>query len=323
MKKTLLAVALTAASFTAVADMSISGHVNYKAGLLEDFQSDGVDGAGQEDLTVGTAGSSESRFRILSSTEANGITYGAKIELGLGSPNRENALNKRQNEVYISGGSGKVTLGMGSTAADGASEQDFSGTYLTSGALDSWDFGSNLKQNLRKDPTRGERLRYDSPSIGNFSFAASIEDTDNLTGNDLSVAGTLKFANIAASVGVVSAEADDSDVLVASIAGKMGSFNAALQYYDGENYEVADTVFVDDLEQVRLIVGYKFGPYSFAVDFATTESDDKVIDAETSGLNLVYNATKGVELYVGARNAQANDGDIDEDAFLMGARVIF
>ena len=88
MKKTLLAVALTAASMTAVADMSVSGHVNYKAGFLEDFQSNGVDGAGNEDLTVGSAGTSESRFRILSLLEANGLTYGSKIDMCVDEPVR-------------------------------------------------------------------------------------------------------------------------------------------------------------------------------------------------------------------------------------------
>jgi hypothetical protein len=79
----------------------------------------------------------------------------------------------------------------------------------------------------------------------------------------------------------------------------------------------------NDTEQTRLIVGYRVGAYAFAVDYGITETDNKSVDAETSGISLVYTATKGVELYAGARNAQAIDGALDENAFLMGARVKF
>jgi hypothetical protein len=346
MKKTLLAVALTAASMTAVADMSVSGHVNYKAGFLEDFQSNGVDGAGNEDLTVGSAGTSESRFRILSSLEANGLTYGSKIELGLGEPGRANALNKRQNELYISGAFGKVTLGQGSSAGDGATENDFSGTYLTAGDLTSWELGkgsaaiaagftadettgapvanvvtaagSGLADNSSKDIGRVERLRYDAPTIGNLHLSASLNDaTANDEGNDFAIAATYKLPSFAFTVASVSADADDSDIVEASIAGKMANFTAALGFHTEENGG-------DDLEQTHVILGYNPGPFSVSVDFQTTEVDgNSASDAETTGLNFVYRPTKGVELYAGARNAQAADGDIDEDAFLMGARVKF
>ncbi len=350
MKKSLLAVDLTAASMTAVADMSVSGHVNYKVGALEDFQSNGVDGKGNEDLTVGSAGTSESRFRILSSLEANGLTYGSKIELGLGEPGRANALNKRQNELYISGAFGKVTLGQGSSAGDGATENDFSGTYLTAGDLTSWELGSgsdavaagttvtvntagtayvftantvaaagaSLADNSSKDIGRVERLRYDAPTIGNLHLSASLNDaTANDEGNDFAIAATYKLPSFAFTVASVSADADDSDVVEASIAGKMANFTAALGFHTEENGG-------DDLEQTHVILGYNPGPFSVSVDFQTTEVDgNSASDAETTGLNFVYRPTKGVELYAGARNAQAADGDIDEDAFLMGARVKF
>lgn len=348
MKKTLLAVALTAAALPAFADMSVSGHLNYKAGFLEDFQSNGVNGAGNEDLTVGTASTSESRFRFLSSIEANGLTYSTRIELGLGEPNRANALNKRFNEVMVSGSLGKVSLGMGSSAGDGATENDFSGTYLTSGDLSSWELGgavgaktaaensidadtgvysaaaktgadktAGLAGNNSKDIGRIERLRYDAPTIGNLHLSASVNDAAaNDTGNDIAVAATYKLSNFAFTVATISAEADDSDIVEASVAGKMANFTAALGFHTQENSG-------NDLEQTHVIVGYNPGPFSVSVDFQTTETDNKSVDAETTGLNFVYRPTKGVELYAGARNAQADDGDIDEDAFLMGARVKF
>jgi hypothetical protein len=338
MKKTLLAVALTAAALPAFADMTISGHANLKAGLLEDFTSGGVSTAqGNEGLTVGDANSSGSRFRIVSSTEANGITYGAKFEFGY----NIDGLNNRVNEVSAGGSFGKLTLGKGSLAGDGSSEEDFSGTYLTTGALDSWEMLGDLKANQRKDPGRGERVLYEAPMIGHLALSASIDDAaptadtyntsvlaaaptikklgtnGNDTGNDISVAARYALPNFVVHAAMVSAEADDSDVVSASVAGQMGGFNATIQYYTIEG------ALSNDTEQVRGIVGYRVGPYAFSVDYGTTETDTKSVDAETSGISFVYTAAKGVELYAGVRNAQANDGALDENAFLMGARVKF
>jgi hypothetical protein len=318
MKKTLLAVALTAAAVTAspaFADLKISGHANLKGGFLEDLQSEGVAGAGNEDLTIGDGQSSGSRFRIVSSTEANGITYGSKLEFGYDIE----GLSNRVNEVSAGGSFGKVTLGKGSTAGDGATEVDYSGTYLTSGDLGTWEFGANLDGNNFKDPSRAERLRYDSPAIGNFSFAASIDDaTANDTGNDVSVAATYELKNFKVTLASVSAEADDKDVMAGSVAGRMAGFTASLAYYVSENGAASN-----DLEQTRGILGYNVGKYSVAVDFGQTETEDKTIDAETAGLNFIYRPTGGVELYAGVRNAQANNGAIDENGFLFGTRVKF
>jgi len=354
MKKTLLAVALTAASMTAVADMSVSGHVNYKAGLLEDFQSNGVSGAGNEDLTVGTAGTSESRFRILSSIEANGLTYATNIELGLGQPG-SNALSKRFNEIMVSGAFGKLSLGLGSSAGDGATENDFSGTYLTAGDLSSWELGAgaaevkagftlqtaaeatgapiyvanevtppepSLADNNSIDIGRVERLRYDAPTIGNLHLALSINDAaENDSGNDYALAATYKLPSFVITLASVTKEADDSDVIEASVAGKVNNFTAALGYH---TEEFAKYGLDTDKEQTHVILGYNPGPFSVSIDFQTTTIDGvKDLDAETTGLNFVYRPAKGVEVYAGARNAQADNGKIDENAFLMGARVKF
>lgn len=318
MKKTLLAVAITAASFTAIADVQISGHANLKAGLLEDFQSGGVDTVqGNEDLTVGSAQTSTSRIRIKSSIDANGVTYGHGFELGLDQPGGT-SINKRVNEVYVKGGLGKVTLGQGSSAGDGATEEDFSGTYLTAGDLSSYELGGGLAANNSRDIGRTERLRYDAPMLGHLALSASVNDgTVNDEGNDIAVAARYALSAFAVHVALISAEADDSDVVEASVAGKLAGFTAALGYHTQENGG-------NDLDQTHVILGYNPGKFSISVDYQLTEVDgSSALDAETTGLNFVYRPTKGVELYAGARNAQALDGDLDEDAFLMGARVKF
>jgi hypothetical protein len=317
MKKTLLAVALTAASMTAIADVKISGHANYKAGFLEDFQSGGVSTVqGNEGLTVGNASTSKSRFRINSTTEANGITYGSNFEFGV---NTGTTIDQRVNEVTAASSFGKVSLGHGSSAGDGASENDFSGTYLTAGDLSSWELADDLADNTSLDLGRLERLKYDAPAIGNLHLSASINDsTTDDTGNDFAVSASYKLSNFAVSVASLSAEVDNNDVMSASIAGKMANFTASLQFYSTENGAASN-----DLEQTRVFVGYNPGPFSVSVDFQQTEDDTKSVEAETVGLNFVYRPTKGVEVYAGARTAEANDGALEENAFLFGTRVKF
>jgi hypothetical protein len=126
--------------------------------------------------------------------------------------------------------------------------------------------------------------------------------------------------NVAVSVAFISAEASDDDTVAASIAGKMAGFTAALQYHMNEGVVGAAS---NDEEQMRVILGYNPGPFSISIDHQITETDTKNIDAETTGLNFVYRPAKGVELYAGARNAQATNGVVDENAFLFGARVKF
>ncbi len=319
MKKALIGLAVAAAAVSAQADTKLSGHVNYKAGFLEDFN-------GNEDLTVGTAITSESRFRILSSIEANGITYGLREEFGLGEPGRANALNKRFNEVYIKGGAGKLSLGQGSSAGDGATEEDFSGTYLLFGDLSSWEFGGagpgvegDFSGNNSLDIGRVERLRYDAPKLGGVQLSASINDASGVDdeGNDIAVAARYASKAFAAHLAYVSAEADDQDVLEGSVAGKVAGITLALQYHMDE--EGAD----NDREQVRAIVGYNPGPFSVSVDFQQTEDDNDTVDAETVGLNFVYRPTKGVELYAGLRTADNNLTDDDGSGALFGTRVKF
>ncbi len=313
MKKALIGLAVAAAAVSAQADTKLSGHVNYVAGDFEDFN-------GNEDIDIHTASTSESRFRILSSVEANGITYGLREEFGLGEPGRANALNKRFNEVYAKGSFGKISLGQGSEAGDGATEEDFSGTYLLFGDLSSWNFNGagaegDFSDNNSRDIGRDERIRYDLPKFGPVAVALSYDDADNLN-----VAARATGKAWAAHVAVVSAEEDNQDVVEASVAGKFAGVTLALQYHTDENN--ADD---NDIEQTRFIIGYNPGPFSVSVDFQQTEDDDDTVDAETTGLNFVYRPTKGVELYAGFRNAENNGGTSDEDGdgFLVGSRVKF
>lgn len=315
MKKTLLAIALAAATTTAFADTTLSGHINYAAGDLEDF-------SGNEDFVVQNANSSQSRFRIKADKEAGGITYGIYLEHGL----VDSGVNRRVDEFFIKGGFGKLTLGQGSEAGDGATEADFSGTYLGNGAAyNTWTDPSITQV----DGGRDERLRYDSPKLGPVSLAIDYDTNDNV-GAAISAGG--KFWKLGAFV--ESKDADDSDEVGASVAFKFAGVTLALQA--GQIDGADDST--DSLDYTKTIVGYRTGAFSVAVDYATNERDavaggTGAKDTETLGLTFVYRPTKGVELYAGLRESTDNEATAtssvfannEEDAsgFLFGGRVRF
>lgn len=319
MKKTLLAVALAAATTTAYADVKLSGHVNYVAGDIEDL-------SGNEGFYVGPGSTTESRFRIVAETDANNLTYGLKQEFGLGDPGRANALNKRVNEVYVKGDFGKLSLGQGSESGDGAVENDYSGTYVLNGDLSSWKLSGNYTFSTT-DPSRTERIRYDSPKLGDMlSFALDYQDDDDVTAAAYlgSSAGDLSWK---AAIYFESRDAKDSadggDEVGGSVAVKLSVFTAAFQYASREESE--DKITTGDLDYSSVILGYNSGANSIAVDFQTNEDDNDTVEKETIGLTYVHRPAKGVELYAGYRSVDNKKVTMDEDAdgFLIGSRIKF
>lgn len=306
MKKTILAAALVAASTTAFADTSIYGHINYVAGDVEDF-------SGEEGFEIQNGSTSTSRAGIRFSKDAGGITYGIRQEWSISATN---SLTTRHSDLYAKGAFGKVSLGQGSEAGDDAVENDFSGTYVLTGSeYESWSL-SQISDNI--DESRDERLRYDTPNLGGFYAAASINDTD-----DINVEAGFRNQTVKASIyGSNFDDTDaapnrsDQDAIGGSIAFQVAGFNAALQ--GGERSDA-------DYEFGRVIVGYKVGGHRVAVDYTTEDTNGS--EVETTGLSYVFLPTKGVELYAGYREAEADaaifNGEEDGDAILIGSRVKF
>jgi len=120
-----------------------------------------------------------------------------RISQGSGNTSIDDGLAKRQLEVYLDFASiGTFTLGHGSTASDGTSEVDLSGTTVAGYALitcwaESFKFFdkntnalstttvggvmTDLDGNSRKD-----RFRYDSPKFSGFQISASTFEVDTV-----------------------------------------------------------------------------------------------------------------------------------------------
>jgi hypothetical protein len=335
MKKTLLAVALTAASMTAMADTTLSGQVGYIVGSLEDLNNN-------DGLTVGQTGTSESRFRILSSTDAiNGITYATNLEFGLGAAGTTGnvQVTRRVEEITASGSFGKLSVGHGSQASDGVGGLDFSGTGMI------WETSGYQPGGVFSDAgfadagTRLERIRYDSPSFGPVSFAASLDDgnqgdagtvgTDAIAKDESSFHVSIKLPAVQARVGVRNKDAKNTDVMAFDIAGELANFTAAAHYVQSEQ-GVGNT---EDEEQVRLILGYKMGAYNFSVNIQEVTEDavgggNKVTDITSVGAGLTFAPTKGVELYAGVTQfdndvTQAAGVDDSATGVILGGKFKF
>jgi hypothetical protein len=340
MKKTLLALAIAGAAVSAQADVSISGHVNYSAGNLEDFN-------GNEGFDVQNNGASGSRFRIVASKEANGITYGTRQELGLSTGGSasvsktngadgtadtlddgvsiSNTLNTRISQFTISGDFGQFSLGQGWEAGDDAAEQDKSGTYvLTGSAFDAWDVGGNFNN---VDGGRDNRLRYDSPKLGGVAKISADLDTNDNLGLALALSGSSWSAGLFTEQKDATGSADE---IGGSVAVNFGGFTAALQL--GETSGNGATT---DTSYSGVILGYRVGKVSVALDFASYEEEPAAggaatVDNGTTGLSFVYRPTGGVELYAGVRKAESDlagatpfQGQNDATGVLVGGRVKF
>ncbi|MFT5420872.1 MAG: hypothetical protein ACI9D5_001625 [Candidatus Endobugula sp.] len=331
MKKTLLALAIAGAAVSVHADTSVSGHVNYVIGDFEDFNAN-------QDLTINDATTSQSRFRITSSKKVGEQTYGLKQEFGL----NNGAVAIRVNELYLKGDFGKLTLGQGSKAGDGATESDFSGTYLLNGAnYNTWGLTNstattavdtaNLVTGVvtsastsvithrftQIDAGREERLRYDSPKLGGIATVSADVDTDD----DINLAVSLGGSNWKAGLYNESKDANGADSTGGSVAFNFSGITAAYQV--GKRDETA-TGANDDIDFSKIIIGYKSGAYSVSVDVGSTETDGGLVsDTETRGLSFVYRPAKGVELYAGTRVLEDKLTQIETDGYLVGGRVRF
>ncbi|EGG93775.1 hypothetical protein IMCC1989_780 [gamma proteobacterium IMCC1989] len=314
MKKTLLALAIAGAAVSAQADVSISGQVNYTMGDTEDFTND-------EGFEVNDGNNSSSRFRFIASTEANGITYGARQEWNVGGGNGANP-SVRVNEFSIAGDFGKFRLGTGWESGDDVTEIDFSGTYIAGSGAGGYIVGGTSTDNI--DGGRDQRLRYDSPKLGGVvNIIADYDEADSfglavLAGGDnwgagifTEQAGDAAHPTSQGTAGDATTNGQkNTDEIGGSVAVKVAGFTASLQMGKADNSSLTDA---GEAKYRAVILGYNVGKTSFAIHTENRTVDNaagtKTVDNTSNGVSFAYRPTGGVELYAGFRTAKSKLSD--------------
>jgi hypothetical protein len=318
---------------------------------------------------------SSSRVGALAEAQVNDdITFGGRLEIEYQS-NPSNVVNQDDKNPGDSGNGtgfderwvdaqitskrfGKLYLGKGSTASDGTSEVDLSGTSVVAyssisdmaGGIRFYDDDTNTLTNTDVGDafdnfdglSRRNRLRYDSPTFWGFQLGGSVLSD----GGDVALKYAAKWGEnwkfaAAASYANPQAQKNDIDDQVSGSASILHSSGLNLTLagaiadlrHDEENPDGSSRS--DDPKYMYAKLGYrsnlfKFGETRFSVDFARSDDRDQDRDeATTIGAAIVQDLSQwGMEYYLGYRwhELDRGEGSTDFDsinAVMSGVRVKF
>lgn len=355
-QKTVLATAVAGALGLAAApaqalEAEASGHLN-RAILAADN--------GEDSDTMFVDGEpSNTRVRWVGTQEVSpGLEAGLYMEWELVSSNSSVVdiganqtggfdINERHFDASLAGDWGKVSLGQGNGAANGAMEVDLSGTFIAgySGARDvgqSITFfddnagttsGTTIGDSINQYDflSRYDRIRYDTPALGPVTVSIATGTIGGEDGTDAAVrySGDLDAGKLAVAVGYSTVSGDAGAETVGG--------SASLLLDNGFNVTVALGNRSDDLDGANELdsdtfygkVGYKSGRNAVSIDFGETSDFNAGggRDGDFVGVQYVHKPVGWMELYAAAKVHSA-DGDTGEDlddisiAFL-GTRIKF
>jgi hypothetical protein len=265
---------------------------------------------------------------------------------------QEGNWDERHVNLFAAGRYGKISVGQGSGAADGATESDLSGTKVASfpdlalvgGAqkfIDKNDSGWNptLFQSVRNQDfeARYDRVRYDSPAFGPVKLTVSQGYKDDQDITEVAAFYNASFdglGKLSASVGYSTKDEDDAGIKDLDTVGGSVSWlhdtgiNLTAVYSNAENDAGRDSDFS------MFKVGYKTGKHSFTVhraegkDFnpklerevtvgGVKQTENYAItgsDVEIYGAAYVYQPIKRLDVYFAYNNfaLDADNGDYDD-----------
>lgn len=332
-------------------EVRLSGQVN-RAILHVD---DGVD---SEQFFVDNSNSS-TRFRLSATAPLTpGLRLGAIFEpefqsnpsQGVSMTERDAdgggaTLNERHMDVFVEGGFGKVSLGQGDAAANGATEVDLSGTSVANwsagAALIGGGFGfrgdadvflpasiGNTISNLDFE-SRYDRVRYDSPKFAGFSVAASLGSKGDQDARELALwyTGDLGgLGRLAAAVGFSNQNesgvgGEDDETTGGSVSWLHGSgLNLTLAHSQREFRATGD-----EGKFTYAKVGYKFGKHAVSLDWG--KGENQRVDGEESdmiGVGYVWAPVAWADIYAALKRHSLDvSGAEDISLFMVGTRVKF
>ena len=320
MERKLITVAVAAALGLPMAagavEGSVSGHVN--AAIVK------VDDA---DATLGSGNGSETRFRFTGSEELeNGLTAGVTLEVGAGGnvhgyggglDDDENAKDGksdfriRHSNVSLSSAAGKLTIGQQGRPSGSAGFADVGSTWLA-GATNWCSYGiTGGAACTTNDASRGQVVRYDTPSIGPVGIAVSAGNGDFWDAG-ATLTGSAGEAGYNLRVGYNGT--DGQEAIIASGSVTVGPVGVAAAWSDGDEDNGKNN------EYLYTKLDYTYGDGGVAVYYKRGEEDND--EGSLWGLALAHSVGGGTTAYAGYRMID-NDGEDEVDGFLAGVRVTF
>ena len=293
MERKLIAVAVSSALALPMAaqavEFSAYGQVT-RAIISVDGAGDATDG----DLQHIEGAASPSRFGVRGSEELeNGMTIGTNAEWGI------DGYSRRQSHVYLSTAGGKLTVGHGSTAADGMAHADLSGgPSFLGGATPYCAWAGEGVACPTNDGGRASVLRYDTPAIGPASIAIS-------TGNDdywdvkLTIAGSMGDAGYDLRIGHIGER--DSTVTTDASTATVDLYG--MDALDAANEEFEPGTAYDETTQNSAL--------DDAIDTFNMENEDVMVERLIGGANdLVAESAYRVTTTTPASREEEKAGDV-------------
>ncbi|HEU0259954.1 MAG TPA: porin [Burkholderiales bacterium] len=260
---------------------------------------------------------------------------------------------ERHADAWIEGAWGRLNIGQGDGAANGATESDLSGTGMANGigvadlgggfahrtaagALTAATVGGTINQ--QDFESRYDRLMYVTPNFAGFRGQVSwgqnantdIKEASLWYGGKLGGLGEIAAAVGWSEQGAAAPGAAKDETIGGSISWLHGSgLNVTLSYSNRDN-PVAAGAAGRDSTFTYAKVGWKFGTHAIAVDYAMGDDFLAVGDeAKMYGIGYVWNPIRWLELYAAYKiheleRSAANGGSLEDVTIgTIGTRVRF
>jgi predicted porin len=345
MKKSLIALAVLAASGAAMAQSSVTLYGRLDASIgQKTTETTGANPVAENDQTAIDASNLNTTFWGLKGTEdlGGGLTANFKLEsnfnIDTGAIGSGSTLFERTATVGLAGGFGAVNLGRQYTAYDslrGATNNVWDSNLATTGAV--WATGV-------KDYTNriANSVRYDSPVFSGFSgsVAYGFGENEAVTGNvgdaTDSVSVHVKYAAGPLLVGYAHQEEKlaQAALTAAQVTNKYDLLGASYDFgvakLTGSYNQAKDGTSKDKEYQVGVSV--PFGAFAVAAGYSNAKSErGGFADLEGEGYTLVgtYDLSKRTTVYAGYKNTEvesrATNGvsETESSVFALGVRHTF
>ena len=320
MKKSLIALAVLAASGAAMAQSSVTLY-----GVADAFVGSNkveLNGMGQRQTTVSTSGVNGSRWGLKGTEDLGGgmkaiFTLESGFSLDTGASAQNGTLFSRQAYVGLQSGFGTVSVGRQYSAYDtlhGATNHNYDAfTFNAASGANGGVAANGMKDySSRVDNS----IAYTSPDFGGFSgavvysFGENKNTASNVNGDATDNASLhFKYANGPVLVGY--AYQEEKLAAVGGVQDK-NKYNLVGATYDfgvvklnGSYNTAKNRTFKDKEGQIGVVV--PFGAAAISAGYARSKSEGLGVERTGKGFSLLgtYDLSKRTRLYAGAQNTKA------------------